>query len=604
MSTPKDATDLSHPPQRPQRVMILAAIVLVLVHAAMLAHAASCHGPTKLEPAFLVAGLSHWKFGRFEIFRVNPPLVRMIAALPVLQGECEFDWTEYDSSPGARSEFALGAGFVRANGHRFQKMLTHARWACIPFSLIGGLICGLWARELWKSDVAGLTALAVWSWDPNILAHGELITTDCAAASFGVGAGFLFWRWLNRPTWTRAFCAGAVLGLALLSKTSWLLLLALWPTLWVTWSLIGSSRGRTPTDTVESSPVRRSITMLCGIMATALYTVNLGYAFDGTGSTLGEYEFFSRKLSGNGDLHTPGNRFRNSPLSMLVIPLPRQFVCGIDLQMRDFENYPQRSYLRGEWKDGGWWYYYLYCVMVKVPHGTQLLLLVAIFFSSRMLIAANRTWLDIFVLLLPAVTLFVVVSSQCEFNHHYRYVLPGYGFVTVLMAGLTTLKHPSVRTVTVACITATALSVLFNYPHQLAYFNAGSGGSHRGADHLLGSNFDWGQDIPLEWDTYRKEQVQSPGCHVVLVTEDQPEIAALFPNDRSLSESAIGLGDYDAKTLVISQSALKCEASQRRQRYVDFVSIWLERRRGGFTATYPSPTILVLHNSDSSGHFP
>jgi hypothetical protein len=41
---------------------------------------------------------------------------------------------------------------------------------------------------------------------------------------------------------------------------------------------------------------------------------------------------------------------------------------------------------------------------------------------------------------------------------------------------------------------AMASSTLHVYPHQLAYFNELAGGPTNGYEHLLGSNFDWGQD--------------------------------------------------------------------------------------------------------------
>ncbi|MFV0445722.1 MAG: hypothetical protein ACK5Q5_19235 [Planctomycetaceae bacterium] len=40
-------------------------------------------------------------------------------------------------------------------------------------------------------------------------------------------------------------------------------------------------------------------------------------------------------------------------------------------------------------------------------------------------------------------------------------------------------------------------STLRAYPHQLAYFNEASGGPYDGWRHLLGSNFNWGQDFYL-----------------------------------------------------------------------------------------------------------
>lgn len=202
-------------------------ILLLSVHVAMLAYSATRHSPTLLEPAFLAAGLSHWKFGRFELFRVNPPLVRLVAALPVMAAGYNEDWSRFYDSPGARAEFQLGADFVAANGERSIWLFTIARWACLPFSVAGGLFCFFWSRELWRSNLAGVMSLFLWTFDPNILAHGELITTDCAAASLGLGACYLFWRWLKSPSWRKATCAGLMLGVAELAKTSWAILFIL-----------------------------------------------------------------------------------------------------------------------------------------------------------------------------------------------------------------------------------------------------------------------------------------------------------------------------------------------------------------------------------------
>lgn len=38
-------------------------------------------------------------------------------------------------------------------------------------------------------------------------------------------------------------------------------------------------------------------------------------------------------------------------------------------------------------------------------------------------------------------------------------------------------------------------SSLWLYPHSLSYFNESIGGPLNGAEHLLGSNVDWGQDV-------------------------------------------------------------------------------------------------------------
>jgi len=113
-------------------------VAVCLVHVSLLAYGARVHSPTYNEPAHLVAGLSYWSFGRFDVYSVNPPLVKLVAALPVLAVGCKTDWSSFSSGPGARPEVSLGESFVHANGERSLWLITLPRWACIPFSLLGG----------------------------------------------------------------------------------------------------------------------------------------------------------------------------------------------------------------------------------------------------------------------------------------------------------------------------------------------------------------------------------------------------------------------------------------------------------------------------------
>lgn len=445
-----------HDGEKRSRTLTAAAVVLLLgTHAGLLAYSATRHSPTLNEPGHLVAGLTHWEFGRFEVYCVNPPLVHYVAAIPVLIAGYEPDWSGIYDSRGARPEFSMGENFIRANGERSIWLFTIARWACIPFSLIGGLFCFAWSRELWNSNLAGLISLTLWCFEPNILAHGELITPDCAASSFGLGATYLFWRWLKQPSWGRAVAAGLVLGLAELTKTSWIILFGLWPLLWLVyccWAKMSVAGGQSADTRRQTSKAAATVlpsrcfdqpsainnqpfTQLATILVLALYVLNLGYGFDGTFTKLRDYTFVSHALTGL-DPGEPGNRFVDSWVGVLPIPAPKQYLRGIDLQKKDFEDYGQPSYLRGEWKAGGWWYYYIYGLAVKTPHGSQVMLLIALFTlfygQSRWRESSNATSRDLIVLLTPAIVLLALVSSQLEFNHHVRYVLPVLGFAFVL----------------------------------------------------------------------------------------------------------------------------------------------------------------------------
>ena len=176
----------------------------------MLAWMAYRYSPTTDEPAHLVAGISHWKFERFDLYRVNPPLVRMLAAIPLLIINPRIDWKEYVELPYWRPEFVIGSTFCNSSGDYFLWCLTLARWSCIPLSLLGAYLSFSWARDL-HGTAAGLSALMLWCFCPNILGNGALITPDAGAAALGLASGYCFWRWLRHPCWKRGFCSLASL---------------------------------------------------------------------------------------------------------------------------------------------------------------------------------------------------------------------------------------------------------------------------------------------------------------------------------------------------------------------------------------------------------
>jgi len=78
----------------------------------------------------------------------------------------------------------------------------------------------------------------------------------------------------------------------------------------------------------------------------------------------------------SGQTTSIGNRFAGTCLSAVPVPLPVNYLLGVDTQKSDFER-GERSYLRGQWRDRGWWYYYPYAMAVKGTLGGMLLILLA-----------------------------------------------------------------------------------------------------------------------------------------------------------------------------------------------------------------------------------
>src|SRR5262249_5582790 len=99
-----------------------------------------------------------------------------------------------------------------------------------------------------------------------------------------------------------------------------------------------------------------------------------------------------------------------------------------------------------------------------------------------------------------------VMSNFTNINLGLRYVLPIFPYVYVSVGKLAPwavgLAGRGARYAACAgvglALAATAASTALIHPHYLAYFNAASGGPDRGAEPLIDSNIDWGQDlVPL-----------------------------------------------------------------------------------------------------------
>jgi hypothetical protein len=461
-------------------------IGLLAIHAAMLAWSAARLSPTIDEPAHLVAGLSYWKTGRFDLYCVNPPLPPLIGALPVVLTQPVWDETPIEEHLIGRPEFALGRRFLAENGERSLTLMMIARWACVSFSLMGALGCYFWARELY-GRAAGFLAMGLWCPFPEVLAHGAVMTPDMPAAATGVWAGFLFWKWLRNPTWKVGAIAGLLLGVALLSKTTWLILLGIWPILWLGFRLT-SWREMTARRWTEEGG------QLASSLAIGLVVVNAGYLFQGSFQPLGEYEFLSGALSGgpprNEAEWQPGNRFRGSFVGALPVPLPAPLIRGLDLQKSDFEVY-RPAYLRGRLCHPLPWWFYEYAALVKWPLGFWLLLWMSLL-SKR---SVSRR--DLVALLAPALAIILLTMHEGT-PGYLRYLLPAMSFLIVWCSGLArNLAGGSLRysLPVIGAMAWLAAGSLYVYPYSLSYFNEIAGGPSNGASHLLDCNIDWGQDL-------------------------------------------------------------------------------------------------------------
>jgi hypothetical protein len=153
-----------------------------------------------------------------------------------------------------------------------------------------------------------------------------------------------------------------------------------------------------------------------------------------------------------------------------------------------------QSFLLGQISNTGWWYYFLLAFLVKTQVSILLLLCATLLFFTKI---RESPWTSLNFLLLPAVVIFWVTSSQ-HINLGLRHVLPAYPFLLVLIGRLVHYKskhQPLARWLLVVLCLWTVWEAGLIHPHYLAYFNGLVGGPRGGRHVLVDSNLDWGQDL-------------------------------------------------------------------------------------------------------------
>ena len=375
--------------------------LIVLLFVVLLANTAMRNAPVWHEPSQLLAGLNIWKFGRFDTQEVNPPLVRVVVAFPVLFYSPKLDEKIFDRSPIGREEFAMGSTFLEKNGNHNRCFFFVARLTGLVFSVVGIIFCSIFAKELYD-NISGFIVLLVICFSPFFLGHGTTIMNDVPTAFMGIISVFFFRRWLKQPEFAEALTAGIFLGLAILSKFTLLIFYPLFFVLWIFYN--------NPIFCVaRRKDYCRQLAGICVLYITSIFVINFGYLGIGTFTPLDNFRFQSMMLTGQTTLESipreGSNRFENSVIGKIPVPLPANFVRGIDMQRLDFER-GFLSYLRGEWSDHGWRFYYLYALLLKTPLGTIGLFFLAIF-CTLFQKDYNISWRDEMVILLPGIALLI-----------------------------------------------------------------------------------------------------------------------------------------------------------------------------------------------------
>ncbi len=439
------------------------------------------------ETVHLPAGYLHLRFGDYSFNPAHPPLVKMLAAVPLLFVDVKIP---FEKEPLKDFDDAQKVLYKQNDADR---LLFLGRLAVLPVTLLLGWVVFLWTKQLF-GQLAASFALFLFAFEPNILAHGPLVNTDMGAACFMFLATFAFYRLVHEFSIRRLALAGLSLGLALVTKFSTLPLL---PTL----LLIGV--GVIVLDhhievRVPGFPTRLVKGRMRKLMILLVAAIGMGLIVYGT--IWGTYRFRYEGIA------LPWQTYQ-APLDQILSGetwsgwmllrikearlLPEAYFYGfatIPLSLH------RLVFLLGKLLIGGVWYYFIVTVLLKTPLALLLLLLVSPLVLRPLW---RRDSVAILCLAIPVVFYFGVASAG-RLNIGHRHILPIYPFLFVMVGSLVPWvmqRHAVVKGALAALTVWYFVSSVAIFPHYLAYFNELAGGPEGGYKSLVDSNLDWGQDL-------------------------------------------------------------------------------------------------------------
>lgn len=522
-------------PGRHRRWLVVAVVVALLVQMAVaMVTTAVEQTPTIDEPVYVGTAVDSLHHHRVRYNPEHPPLGKLIIEAGVALARPHLD------AAFTGDQTALGRHVLYESGNDPWRLMLCARLPMIALTLLFGLVVFAFAREL-TGPVGGAVALALYTFSPDIIAHGSLATLDVPAAGFLLTSVWLLWRARRRPRLYLPL-AGVALGAALATKMS---MLAAVPVLLLL-AVLSVWYGRPTHDRTPRGHARSLGMGVAAAVAVALIAVAVVWAV---------YFLVDPRLRWTPTGPVPVVHGLRG-LAVDLLPLPEAYRDGMRVQF-GFEHDTWHGFLLGRRYLGSLWYYLPVALLVKTPLGMLALWAAG---SVAMLVVPRLRPAAPYVLIPAAVLLLAALDGARNLGVRYAIFLPM--FLAVAAAGLMAVRRRWAYGATLALVLFVAVSSLRTYPYYLPYSNEAFGGPSRTHLRLHDSNVDWGQDLGRLADRLR-ERYRGERIWLVYKGSGVPSAYGIHASDprRARPEEVRGL-------LVVSDSSI-AQATGRLAALVD-----------------------------------
>src|SRR3989344_2936368 len=171
------------------------------------------------EVAHIPAGYSYLKFGDFRLNPEHPPLIKDLAAVPLLFMNLDFPDNIAAWTAEPNGQWETGWNFIYHVGNDADKILFLSRLPILLLAVVFAYVVYRFCKKRYGVPAA-LLSLFFFTLSPNLLAHSRFVTTDLGIAAFIFFSLYTFFVFLEKPSWKRLWLATIFFALMQLAKFS------------------------------------------------------------------------------------------------------------------------------------------------------------------------------------------------------------------------------------------------------------------------------------------------------------------------------------------------------------------------------------------------
>lgn len=517
--------------------LLVAAILLFFLVLSLVISAQE--STTMDEKAHIPAGYSYVKYQDMRINPEHPPMLKDLAGLPLLwldpqpvmpqsdplwESGDAIDTSHFPEGPARTwglAQWTFGDKILHQYGNNAEAITFWSRVPLIFVALLLGFFVYRWTREL-AGVLAGLFALVLYAFDPNVIAHSHYVTTDVGIAAFLFLSFYYYVRFLKQPDTKNIVVSGLFLGLAQLAKFSAVLLFPIFGMFAV---LYGFTLAVERVPGAWKTRIKNAFTYGLKYMGSvavcfaAIWILYLANTWNMPATVIAE---IARVQFPND--RAVGVIAEKSVVFMSEVPVLKPFAeyfLGVFMVFARVAGGNTYYFLGGVSNQASPWYF----PVVFMLKETLPFLFLLLFSLSYSLIRIGKSFArehitsakDLFAFLMQSfqiktvqyigvffVLFYSYISITGNLNIGFRHLFPILPFLYMFIAKTVFdfFKRRKNRVtgqfvgyaIGVFALAAIAIPVI-SYPSYLSYFNAVAGGSEHGYRYVTDSNYDWGQDL-------------------------------------------------------------------------------------------------------------